>query len=135
MRLALLVGVSAALFGTHAFAQCTKDTDCKGVRICEKGACTEPRTEAPSKKPEKTETAEGVFLGVVWGDYAHWTMRATDGTKLSFFIHGSAGESTLEAPEKFVGKKCRVKWRRVTRFIPEAGGDMELDEMLSVVWL
>jgi hypothetical protein len=31
-----------SLFAGQALAQCTKDTDCKGDRICDKGACMSP---------------------------------------------------------------------------------------------
>lgn len=37
-----------------AFAQsgCTKDTDCKGDRICEAGRCVSPQAPAPTPAPE-----------------------------------------------------------------------------------
>ncbi len=37
------------LLANLAMAQCTKDTDCKGDRICEKGVCV-----APGASPERT---------------------------------------------------------------------------------
>ena len=34
-----------------AGAQCTKDSDCKGQRICEKGTCTDPAVESEPAPP------------------------------------------------------------------------------------
>lgn len=36
--------IALALASISAHAQCTKDTDCKGDRICERGTCTAPKT-------------------------------------------------------------------------------------------
>lgn len=38
----------AGLTAMPAFAQCTKDTDCKGDRICSKGMCVEPNAPTPN---------------------------------------------------------------------------------------
>jgi hypothetical protein len=35
-----------------AHAQCTKDTDCKGDRVCEAGVCTSPLPAAPPAPPD-----------------------------------------------------------------------------------
>lgn len=45
------VGI-ALLWSGAAWAQCTKDTDCKGERICLKGTCAEPKVASPAKAPE-----------------------------------------------------------------------------------
>ncbi len=43
---------SLMLLSAPAFAQCTKDTDCKGDRICVEGTCTAPSTTAsPATAP------------------------------------------------------------------------------------
>lgn len=39
------------LFSGVARAQCTKDTDCKGDRICEEGKCTSPSAVTPAPTP------------------------------------------------------------------------------------
>jgi hypothetical protein len=65
--------VSCLLFGTSAHAQCSKDNDCKGDRVCEAGACVAPpptaagdpvtgavaapSTATPSVPTANTETA------------------------------------------------------------------------------
>ncbi len=36
-----MLGMAAVLLSTVATAQCTRDTDCKGNRICEEGTCVE----------------------------------------------------------------------------------------------
>jgi hypothetical protein len=50
-----------------AFAQCTKDTDCKGERVCERGICTAPATTPlPSKR---AELANAVVVPQPTADY------------------------------------------------------------------
>lgn len=46
-----IVALAALLGASAAHAQCTKDTDCKGDRICDRGACV----DAASLKPKKAE--------------------------------------------------------------------------------
>ena len=45
--------MAAALMGsgTWARAQCTKDTDCKGDRVCDAGQCTAPAPASPELSP------------------------------------------------------------------------------------
>jgi len=49
-----------ALGSTAAFAQCTKDTDCKGDRICVQGSCVAPQpsqgAQSPAQQPSSTPT-------------------------------------------------------------------------------
>jgi hypothetical protein len=47
--------VSVALSAPTSLAGCSKDTDCKGTRICENGACTEPPNSTAEKsiRPKK----------------------------------------------------------------------------------
>jgi hypothetical protein len=44
----VVLGLSTLLWGSFAHAQCTKDTDCKGDRICRKGACEDPVPITPA---------------------------------------------------------------------------------------
>jgi hypothetical protein len=45
--LALLSGGSVLLASLSAHAECTKDTDCKGDRVCDAGKCTSPGAATP----------------------------------------------------------------------------------------
>lgn len=45
------------LFSGVARAQCTKDTDCKGDRICEEGKCTSPVPVTPAPAPPAAAVA------------------------------------------------------------------------------
>jgi hypothetical protein len=56
MVLRLVVGPVAALgicllFASSAHAQCSKDVDCKGDRVCEEGACVSPPAAAAALPP------------------------------------------------------------------------------------
>ncbi|MFA5915219.1 MAG: DUF4344 domain-containing metallopeptidase [Burkholderiales bacterium] len=56
----LRYGIISALLGflptAHAIAQCTKDTDCKGSRICESGSCITPKQVHQSSKTARPPT-------------------------------------------------------------------------------
>src|SRR5690349_2243863 len=52
--LRVLVAVLVLAVPGAALAQCTKDTDCKGERICERGTCVLPAERAPPPRPEYT---------------------------------------------------------------------------------
>lgn len=53
------MGITTLLSASLSHAQCTKDVDCKGERICQEGQCTEPplAAEAPASAPEVTTAA------------------------------------------------------------------------------
>jgi hypothetical protein len=93
--------------------------------------------QSPVLAAEKERVTEGVFLGVEPGDYAHWNMRADDGSEVSFFIlqPDDALAKVVDAPDSFVGRRCRAHWKTTTERIPEAGGRMKLDQITSVEWL
>jgi hypothetical protein len=46
-----LSGTTVLLVSALAQAQCTKDTDCKGNRVCEAGKCTSPASALPPAPP------------------------------------------------------------------------------------
>jgi hypothetical protein len=91
------------------------------------------------KKPVAAAAAEmtGVFLGIEEGDYAHWRMKDAKGNEVSLFIlrPEASVEAVLENPEKFVGKACQVTWKKSKEDIPEAGGEMEIEQVIGVKWL
>lgn len=94
--------------------------------------------KATSKKQAaKTQVTEGIFLGIEQGDYSHWNVRTSTGKELSLFVlqPDSSIDKALENQEAFTGKKCKVTWKKSIEDIPEAGGKIEVDQILSVEWL
>ena len=91
----------------------------------------------PKGQAAAAKTVDGTFAGIEEGDYAHWTMRAKNGEDLSFFIlkPDASVEKVLENPDAFAGRKCRVTVKKSMETIPEAGGKMEVEQVLSVEWL
>jgi hypothetical protein len=79
---------------------------------------------------------EGTFTGIEEGDYFHWNMTTKSGEERSFFIlkPDASVDKVLDKPAAYAGKKCRVTWKKSTENLPEAGGKMEIDQILSVEW-
>lgn len=94
-----------------------------------KGSADKPKAVA--------KLTDGTFLGIEEGDYAHWNMRTVDGAEVSYFIlkPDTSVDKVLENPKTYIGKKCRVTWKKSTENIPEAGGKIEIEQVLSVEWL
>lgn len=92
-----------------------------------------------NKKPVVAVAAEmtGVFLGIEEGDYSHWRMKDGKGEEVSLFIlqPEASVDAVLEKPEDFVGKRCTVTWKKSMETIPEAGGEMEVEQIFGVKWL
>lgn len=97
------------------------------------------KDEKPGKpaKTASTKTTEGTFVRVDEGDYFHFVITDKKGEEVSFFIlKGDATvDKVVEEPGTFVGKKCRVHWKTSVEDIPEAGGKLEIEQILSVEWL
>lgn len=75
----------------------------------------------------------GKFVEIQVGDYAHLNVVDGKGNERSFWVSGdSSFEPFLEQPEKYRGKQVKVHWHKVKRNIPEAGGEMEIEEATSI---
>lgn len=83
-----------------------------------------------------TQTTTGTFQGLEEGDYLHWQLKTKDGSMLSLFVLDAddAIDAVVKNPGKFKGKSCTVKWKSATEKIEEAGGEIELQKILSVKW-
>lgn len=94
------------------------------------------KSKGSGNAAKEAQSVDGVFLGIEQGDYAHWNMRATDGRELSLFIlrPGSSVSKVLDNPEAFTGRKCRVTWKKSTENMPEAGGNLQVEQIMDVEW-
>jgi hypothetical protein len=93
---------------------------------------------AEKAKAEKTQILEGTFVRIDEGDYFHWVIKPTEGEERSFFILNppdASVDKVVEEPAAFVGKKCRITWKASKEEIPEAGGKIDIEQVLSVEWL
>lgn len=88
------------------------------------------------KAEAASSTVEGVFKGVEEGDYMHWKMRV-GGEDVSYFVlrPEPSVEKVLENPDSYVGRKCRATIKTSMENIQEAGGKIEVEQVLSVEWL
>jgi hypothetical protein len=65
LRAALLLLLGVQLMSSAARAQCTKDTECKGDRVCSDGVCSAPE-EPPAADPTKYRRRTGLLVtGIV----------------------------------------------------------------------
>lgn len=88
-------------------------------------------------KPQALQSTTGTFLGIEEGDYAHWQMKTEAGKEVSYFIlrPEASVEKVLENPKAYQGKKCRGHWKSSTEKIPEAGGEIKVEQILRVEWI
>ena len=93
--------------------------------------------KSPGKAVAAASTMEGMFLGIEEGDYAHWQMRTKTGEEVSLFIlrPDASVEKVIANPKSYRGRACRVTFKKTTENIPEAGGKMEVEQIVSVEWL
>lgn len=92
------------------------------------------KEKAPAK-PKGAFTVEGTFTGIEEGDYMHWKMRTKAGEVTWFILKpDDSVEKVLKKPKAFIGRKCRITYKKSTETIPEAGGKMEVEQIISVEW-
>lgn len=79
------------------------------------------------------EETTGTFDGFEYGDYVHLLL-TVDGETRSFFVlrTDAALERLLDRPEAALGKPLRVIWQTSREHLPEAGGPVEVDIVLTV---
>lgn len=75
--------------------------------------------------------ARGVFQEISWGDYPHFVMTDKKGNEIDFFCTDACGPF-MDAPKKFEGKKVRVRWQEIEKYIPEAGGVLPIREAVTI---
>lgn len=72
----------------------------------------------------------GKFVDLQMGDYAHVEILDAAGESRNFWLGSDPSlNKVVEHPEWYRGKKVKVTWHKVTRNIPEAGGNMEIEEI------
>ncbi|MEP2777569.1 MAG: hypothetical protein ABJQ29_07450 [Luteolibacter sp.] len=91
----------------------------------------------PAPKAPAGNVTSGVFTGIDEGDYMHWMIRPQGGEIISFFILNTTPEieKVIHNPGQFLGKSCRVTWRNTVINSPNAGGNIDITELLGVQWL
>jgi hypothetical protein len=79
------------------------------------------------------QTLKGTFTNIEMGDYAHFNMVDEQGVDRSFFVAPDMPEAEYALFEggKNDGKKVEITWRTIERDIPEAGGKMGVEEVVS----
>ena len=89
----------------------------------------------PAEQPKAAlETLTGTYVTTEIGDYVHAVIKGDDNTEYSFYLSEDFPEArSAEMGEGlWDGKAVKVQWRKVERDIPEAGGRIEIDELVSI---
>lgn len=80
----------------------------------------------------------GIFQGVTWGDYGHLELIDEQGKEYSFWLLNSIeGEQVADDPnvDSYIGRRCRVRYRKEKKFIPEANEEMEVETLVRFDWI
>lgn len=80
------------------------------------------------------QTLKGTYVTTEVGDYVHAVIKGEDNTEYSFYISADFPEArSAEMMEGlWDGKAVKAQWRKVEKDIPEAGGVMEVDELVAL---
>jgi len=80
----------------------------------------------------KGET-KGIFLKIEWGDYAHFVIKDIKGKEQDYFIMKMDPKTLtdLQKNKKYKGQKVIVSWQKIKTYIPEAGGDQVITELVK----
>lgn len=80
------------------------------------------------------QVLEGTFASIEQGDYFHINVVDQEGVEQSFFVlrGDSSFDPFFDTPDAYAGKNVRLEWKTSVEHIPEAGGDMEIDQALKI---
>jgi site-specific DNA-cytosine methylase len=139
-----LAQISFALIITFAFA-CGGGKSDKTEETVKKDSSDATEKETPkteeTEKPEKLkeeavgnqQVTIGTFVTIEGGDYYHFYFKPETGAEKDLFVlNGDETYQKIAAnPEKYKGVKIKVTWERKKQNIPEAGGEMEIEEYIK----
>jgi len=81
----------------------------------------------------QTRTLIGTFQSLEFGDYAHVQIADQKGEVHSFWLGNDHSlMKFVDNPQQYEGKPVKVHWHTVKRNIPEAGGEMEIEEATRI---
>jgi hypothetical protein len=91
---------------------------------------TEVKGEQNAATPQETT---GVFVGIEQGDYFYFKVKTDSGEEKSFMVlNPDEIYSKIEAESaNFQGKKVKVYWQAKKQNIPEAGGEIDIQEYIK----
>lgn len=93
---------------------------------------TAPKEEVANNTTQQ-ETV-GTFLGLEQGDYFYFKVKPDDGSEEKSFMVLNTDETykQIEAdPAKYKDAKVKVYWQAKKQNIPEAGGEMDIQEYIK----
>lgn len=134
MKLNNFLALTAAAFVMTACSPKT-ETTASSTDTTKTQAETPATPEAKAGATEgQIQTLTGTYTETEEGDYYHALVKGEDGTDWSFFFAPDLDEARSGEMIEGLwnGKKVKVGWRKAERDIQEAGGMMELDEIVSI---
>ena len=96
-----------------------------------------PLAAAAKPTAAPLQTLDGVLVKLQEGDFYHISVRDKNGKERSFFVaNDKSFKPLLEAPDKFKGRKVRVRWHKVSRVLEPAGPKpITFEEAASIEFL
>jgi hypothetical protein len=96
-----------------------------------------PKSEETEKPKEEAtgnqQVTEGTFVGIEQGDYFYFKVKPENGDEKSLMV--LKGDDTYEKisanPDKYKGAKVKVTWEAKKQNVPEAGGEMDIEEYIK----
>lgn len=75
----------------------------------------------------------GTLREVQVGDYYHLVIRDAKGKDHELWVgNDKSFDGLVKSPEKFKGRRVKVRWHTVEKEIPEAGGKIKIDEATAI---
>jgi len=133
LNFSAIVTLFFLFFTAGAQADCTKDTDCKGDRICEKGKCVEPGQieQSPALINTKKQNSFEDLLRKI--DGRRYTFLTGLGTTLILDVRGKVFvPGILDYDRKYIQKPPFEIQGRVTT-IPDYDGDKAILSLIYTI--
>ncbi|MCU0445594.1 MAG: hypothetical protein MUE85_11825 [Microscillaceae bacterium] len=111
-----------------------KSTQKDSSETTEKAAPKAEETEKPKEEvSDRQQVTVGTFIEIEQGDYFYFKIKPENGDEKSFMV--LKGDDTYEKiaanPNKYKGTKIRVTWEAKKQNIPEAGGEIDIEEYIK----
>lgn len=118
---------------SDAFSRAEEDLTAASDAVLDTVVAPEPTSGSTPTVPDDAEELTGTFDGIEQGDYAYLKLEV-DGEERSFIIleTDAAIDKLIDDPDSYMGEEITVVWQAGEEDLPEAGGKVEVEKLLTV---